>query len=45
LVERHITAGHTAFLRYKKAETRMPPDDYASWLYENQKLVRNALGL
>jgi len=45
LVERHIAAGHAAFLRYKKAETRMPPDEYSSWLYESQNLVNDALGL
>jgi len=45
LVERHVAAGHAAFLTYKKAETRMSPAEYSSWLNENQKLVRDALGL
>lgn len=45
LVERHIAAGHRAFLRYKKAETRMPPGEYSRWLSENRELARRALGL
>ena len=45
LVEWHIAAGHRAFLQYKKAETRMPPAEYASWLSENQEIARATLGL
>lgn len=45
LVEWHIAAGHRAFMQYKKAETRMPPADYAHWLSENQEIARATLGL
>ena len=45
LVEWHIAAGHKAFLQYKKAETRMPPVEYAHWLSENQEIARATLGL
>jgi hypothetical protein len=45
LVEWHIAAGHAAFLQYKKAETRMPPAEYAHWLSENQEIARATLGL
>jgi hypothetical protein len=45
LVERHIAAGHTAFLRRKKAETRMLPREYSRWLSENHKIARVVLGL
>ena len=45
LVEWHIAAGHRAFLQYKKAETRMPPAEYAHWLSENQEIARATLGL
>lgn len=45
LVERHIAAGHTAFMRYKKAETRMQPREYSRWLSENQEIARVELGL
>ena len=45
LVEWHIAAGHRAFLQYKKAETRMAPEDYGRWLSGNQEIARVALGL
>jgi Ser/Thr protein kinase RdoA (MazF antagonist) len=45
LVARHIAAGHTAFLRYKKAPTRVPPQAYASWLSEIESVASRALGL
>jgi hypothetical protein len=44
LVEWHIKAGHRAFLRYKKAETRMPPTEYGRWLSGNQEIAQVALG-
>jgi len=44
-VEWHIAAGHRAFLQYKKAETRMAPEDYGRWLSGNQEIARVALGL
>ncbi len=45
LVERHIAAGHRGFLSYKKAETRMLPEEYSRWLSDNQGTARGALGL
>ena len=45
LIGRQIAAGHTAFVRYKKAETRMPPEEYSHWLSGIDEPVRAALGV
>jgi hypothetical protein len=45
LVAGHIAAGHTAFLQYTKAPTRMPPQEYARWLSDNEPVATRALGL
>jgi hypothetical protein len=34
-----------SILQYKKAETRIPPAEYAHWLSENQEIARATLGL
>jgi hypothetical protein len=43
LVAGHIAAGHTAFLQYTKAPTRMPPREYARWLSDNEPVATRAL--
>jgi Phosphotransferase enzyme family len=45
LVAGHIAAGHTAFLQYTKAPTRMPPREYARWLSDNEPVATRALGV
>jgi len=45
LVERHIAAGHRAFMEYKEAKTRMPPEQYSHWLRDNEETAYTALGL
>ena len=45
LVEWHVAAGHRGFMQYKKAGTRMPPEQYSHWLRDNQETAHTALGL
>jgi Phosphotransferase enzyme family len=45
LVSGHIAAGHTAFIRYRKAPTRMSPQEYSCWLSDNESVALRALGL
>jgi Ser/Thr protein kinase RdoA (MazF antagonist) len=43
LIERHIAAGHSAFLEYSKSKASMPADEYRRWLSDNEPAVRDAL--
>ena len=45
LVSEHAAAGHAAFIQYRKAPTRMPPQEYSRWLSDHESIALRALGL